>query len=292
MTLRWRPRSAGWPAFTGAPPSRRNTSRSGPYYISRRPGPALPRAHVGRRDGPHPTSEKEMPLVAQRLTRAIRTLGLSVASGALPLAGQAQTLPAAKDLIAKYVAATGADSWKAHKSARMKATMDMPSAGISAQMEVLHIYPNHVYTKVDVPGMGAMSSGFDGEKAWSVNPMTGPRVLSGPELDEMRAQSDPAASYTRQSADITSSETVEKTKIAGQECYKVKHTWKSGKVSFDCFSVADGLLIATQQKQNTPMGEIDMMTTLSGYKDFGGFKRPTTMTQEIMGQQQIITISA
>ncbi len=40
------------------------------------------------------------------------------------------------------------------------------------------------------------------------------------------------------------------------------------------------------------MGEIEMMSTLGGYKDFGGYKRATTMTQEVMGQQQIITISA
>ena len=169
--------------------------------------------------------------------------------------------------------------------------MDMPAQGISATMEVLHIYPNHVFTKVEIPGMGSMTSGFDGENAWSVNPMTGPRLSTGPELEAMRQESDPAASYTRQSSEISSSETVEKTTIAGQECFKVKHTWKSGRVTFDCYAAADGLLIATQSKQNTPMGEIEMMSTLSGYKDFGGFKRATTMTQEIMGAQQIITIS-
>ena len=60
----------------------------------------------------------------------------------------------------------------------MKATMDMPAQGISATMEVMHIYPSHVYTKVDIPGMGSMTSGFDGDNAWSVNPMTGPRVFA------------------------------------------------------------------------------------------------------------------
>ncbi|MBV6520781.1 MAG: hypothetical protein MNPFHGCM_00899 [Gemmatimonadaceae bacterium] len=219
-------------------------------------------------------------------------VSLVLAAAIAPSIGSAQGLPAAKDLIARYVAETGADAWKSHKSSRMKATMDMPAAGMSASMEVLHVYPNRVFTKVDVPGMGMMTSGFDGENAWSVNPMTGPRVLSGPELAAVRAESDPSASYSRQSADITSSETVEKTTLGGQECYKVKHTWKSGKITFDCFSVTDGLMVATQSRQSTPMGELEMLTTLSAYKDFGGFKRPTTLTQEVMGQQQIITISA
>lgn len=226
---------------------------------------------------------------SSRIPGAIRTTLLAVLIST-PSVAQAQ-LPAAKDLIAKYVAATGADGWKSHKSSRMKATMDMPSQGISASMEVLQVYPNQVYTKVDVPGMGVMTSGFDGKNAWSVNAMTGPRVATGTELDEMRAESDPNAMFTRQSPDIVSSETVEKTTMGGVECYKVKYTWKSGRTSFDCFSVADGLLVATQAKRNTPMGEIEMVSTLSGYKDFGGIKRATTMTQEIMGQQQVITIS-
>ncbi|MEP7346717.1 MAG: hypothetical protein ABI877_15705 [Gemmatimonadaceae bacterium] len=232
-----------------------------------------------------------MQYMSSRASRAIRS-SLVAAAFLAPTIARAQGLPPAKELIAKYVAATGADSWKTHKSSRMKATMDMPAQGMSAAMEVLHIYPNHVYTKIDIPGMGMMISGFDGDNAWAVTPMTGPRVFSGPELEAMRTESDPAASYTRQSVEIASSETVEKTTIAGQECYKVKHTWKSGRVSFDCFSVADGLLIATQSKQTTPMGEIDMSATLGAYKDFGGFKRATTMTQEVMGQQQIFTISS
>ena len=229
--------------------------------------------------------------VSSRVLRAIRS-SLVVLAAASPSMAQAQGLPAAKDLIAKYVAATGAESWKSHKSSRMKATMDMPAAGISATMEVLHIYPNIVYTKVDIPGMGTMTSGFDGSNAWSVNPMTGPRVSEGPELEAMRQDADPAVSYTRSSPDITSTETVEKTTMSGQECYKVKYTWKSGRISYDCFSVADGMLVGTQTKQTTPMGEIEVTATLAGYKDFGGMKRATTMTQEMMGQQQIITVSS
>ncbi|MFN8571012.1 MAG: hypothetical protein U0132_03075 [Gemmatimonadaceae bacterium] len=232
-----------------------------------------------------------MQQLSSRVHRAIRT-SLFVVAAMAPAVMRGQTLPAAKDLIAKYVAATGAESWKAHKSSRMKATMDMPAAGISANMEILHIYPNIIFTKVDIPGMGSMTSGFDGTSAWSVNPMTGPRVAEGAELEAMRQEADPAASYTRTSPDIASSETVEKTTMGGQECYKVKHTWKSGRVSYDCFSVADGLLVATQTKQQSPMGEIEVVATLSGYKDFGGMKRPTSMTQEMMGQQQVITISS
>jgi len=233
-----------------------------------------------------------MRLTVARVPRAIRAVVLASACTAAPIVVQAQSLPSAKDLIAKYVTSTGGEQWKGHKSYRMKANMDMPAQGISASMEVMHIFPNLIYSKVEIPGMGAVLSGYDGKAAWQVNPMTGPQLLDGAQLEQQKAQSDPNYAFTRQSPDLVSSETVEKTTLGGQECYRVKHTWKGGRETFDCFSTADGLLVASQQKQATPMGELDVTQTMGAYKDFGGIKRPTTLTQEVMGQQQILTISS
>jgi hypothetical protein len=39
------------------------------------------------------------------------------------------------------------------------------------------------------------------------------------------------------------------------------------------------------------MGEMETTVRLGEYKDFGGVKRPTTVTQEAMGQVQVITIT-
>jgi hypothetical protein len=227
-----------------------------------------------------------------RARRVTRSAILLACAAIMPTLADAQGLPPAQQLIAKHVAASGAASWKTHKSARMKATMDMPGAGISAPMEVLHIYPSQSFSKVEIAGMGQILSGLDGNAAWMTNPMTGPRVLTGAELEAMKTESDPAWTATRVSAEVVKSETIEKTTMGGQECYKVKYTWKSGKESFDCFSVADGLLVASMQKQQTPMGEVEATQIFSAYKDFGGMKRPTTITQEAMGQQQIITLTA
>ena len=56
----------------------------------------------------------------------------------------AQALPDAKELIAKYGKAVGGDNWKAHKSARMKATMEMPGAGLRADIEAMNIFSTGV----------------------------------------------------------------------------------------------------------------------------------------------------
>jgi hypothetical protein len=204
------------------------------------------------------------------------------------LAG-AQALPPAKDILAKWTAAVGADAWKSHKSSRMKATFDLPAMGISASMEALQIYPQNSATKIDIPGMGIMRQGFNGAVAWSVNPMQGPSILSGEQLAAAKEDNDPN-NFSRMSPAIVSSETVEKATINGQDCYKVKHTWKSGKTSLDCFGVADGLLIWSQAKQTGPMGEVEVTTTYGPYKEIGGVKRASTTTIDQAGQQFVITL--
>jgi hypothetical protein len=225
-------------------------------------------------------------------TRMARTLRAFAATALIPVAAaaaHAQALPPAKDLIARWAKETNAEGWKTHKSARMKATFDLPAMGMSANMETVTIYPGASASKIDLPGMGEMRQGFNGDVAWSMNPMAGPTVMTGPQLDAAKEDANPS-NYSRITPAIVSSETVEKATLNGQECYKVKHTWKSGKTSLDCFSATDGMIVWSQAKQATPQGEIEVTTNYSGYKDWGGVKRATTMSLEQMGQQFVITV--
>lgn len=222
---------------------------------------------------------------ASRATSIALVMSLAAASAE----GQGAGLPPAKDLIVRYGKAVGGEALKTYKSVRRKSTMDIPGAGMSATIETMQIFPNQVFAKTVIGGMGEMLAGFDGTIAWQTNPMTGPRLLSGPELEEMKQQSDPTASL-RTSENIVSSETVEKTSMNDQECYKVKHTWKSGSVTQDCFSVANGLIVATIAKQASQMGEIEVVQMLSDYKDFGATKQPTTITSQMMGQSVVMKL--
>lgn len=225
---------------------------------------------------------------------SVRRLGFAVAALTLVVAPRvnAQALPDAKQLIANYSKAVGGDAWKSHKSARMKATLEVPAAGMKADIEALHMFDSRTFfMKTAIPGMGEVLAGFDGTTAWSKEPMSGARVLSGAEADQAAEEADPAASL-RQSANIVKSETLEKTTMNSQECYKVRHTWKSGRTSHDCFSAKDGLIVATQVKQVTQMGELDVTTLLSDYKDFGGIKRASVTTMQMMGSEIKTTVTA
>jgi hypothetical protein len=229
---------------------------------------------------------------SRRVRRASTLLGLTALVLA-PAAAQAQgsALPDARTLIAKYAQAVGGDAWKKHKSARMKATMDMGANGMTGTMEVVQLFPNSFSSTLTLPGMGELRSGYDGTTAWSMNPMMGPQVLSGAQADAIREQADPESAL-RTSPNIVSTETVEKATMNGQECYKVKITFKTGNVTTDCYSVSDGLLVATMAKTATPMGDVESTTYSSNYKDFGGMKRATNLVSEAMGQRSTITITS
>lgn len=224
----------------------------------------------------------------------VRRLGLAAVSLSTLLAASAgaQALPEAKDLIQRYAKETRGEAWKSHKSARMKATMEFPGIGMRADIEAVNVFDSKVYMmKMTIPGMGEAVSGFDGTTAWMKEPTMGARVLTGPEAEQVVEEADPSASM-RMTPNIVSSETVEKTSMNGQDCYKVKHTWKSGRVTHDCFGVNDGLLVATTSKQVSAMGEMEVTQFFSEYKEMGGIKRATVMSGQMMGQELKTTLTS
>lgn len=227
-------------------------------------------------------------------TRSLVRLAVVVASLVGGTAANAQavaTLPAAATLMAKYTAAVGGPAYLAAKSVVTKGGMSMPAAGINATFELKQVSPNQMAMVTEIPGMGKIEAGFDGTNAWSVDPMQGARLLTGKELDQIKDESDRRAAI--RSADMFSKvETVADTTMNSEKCFLVKLNWKSGRESFDCYSSATGLLVASRSVQQTPMGDMPIATMFNDYKKFGDVLVATKTTQEAMGQQQVLTITS
>jgi len=227
-------------------------------------------------------------LTARRLAVAA---GLTIAAGTSAGAQGTAALPPAKELIAKFVAATNATAVMAkHQSVRTKGRFEVPAQGVSGDLEISQARPNKTMMRINVGSIGQFEQGYDGTTGWSINPMQGPRLMTGRELDAVREESSFGAS-SRQGPNVASAETVEKTEMNGEPCYKVKMVWKSGRETFDCYSVASGLLIASMGKQESPMGTFEVTNLVSDYKDFGGQKIATRLTQQLMGNEQVLIIS-
>jgi hypothetical protein len=221
---------------------------------------------------------------------AVRGAGAVLLLATLTQAGVGQDLPPAQDLIDRYVEALGGrDAYLDQGSTHMKGSFSVPAAGMTGGLEVFSDDAERILTIITIPGMGESRTGYDGEVAWSIDPMMGPRILEGMELEALRDQANPEATL-RDAEYFEVRETVELTEVGGDACYKVRLVWKSGRESFDCYSADTGLLIGNMMTQETPMGAIDVTTVIGDYKEFGGIMAPTSMRQQLMGQEQVMTV--
>jgi hypothetical protein len=210
---------------------------------------------------------------------------------AAELASAQANLPAAAGLISKYATAVGGAAYINAKSIVSKGALSMPAAGLNAEFQMTQLAPNQMQMVTTIPGMGEVQVGYDGTTGWAMDPMQGPRVLSGGELDQIRDESDRRANV-RAPELFTAMQTVADTTMNNEACYLVKLTWKSGRESFDCYSKSSGYIVASKTVQKTAMGEIPVVSYLSDYKKFGDVTVPTKTVQELAGQQQIITIQS
>lgn len=230
---------------------------------------------------------------------AIGALGISssnvmaqeTSSGAVEIQPAAD-LPAAADLFAKHVEAVGGEkALRSHKSSKTKATFNMPAMGMTADMVIYSAAPNKMYLDMTIPSMGSMQQGYDGLVGWSVDPMSGARVLSGEELKQLALQADYYAdlNYKEHYKEM---KTLEKTVFADRASYRVHvvTTFRSGTDLF--FDVENGLLNGMESTAESQMGPVKSTTVLSEYKDFGGVKHAAKTVMSAFGQEQILTLNS
>jgi hypothetical protein len=105
---------------------------------------------------------------------------------------QSQSLPnsTADQIIARYIEATGGrDAWMKLHSRTSLGTIEIPTVGASGTVMIHEKAPNRVLQVVILHG-AVFRQGFDGQIAWSEDPVEGLKVKSGPELQEMKRESD------------------------------------------------------------------------------------------------------
>ncbi|MGH7754632.1 MAG: hypothetical protein ACREN5_17640, partial [Gemmatimonadales bacterium] len=106
-------------------------------------------------------------------TAALLTLGGLTAA-------QAQTLPSAASLEAKFIQAIGGkDALAAYSSRTLYARIEIPSQGITGPLVVWAKVPNKLATHTVIQGLGEVRSGFDGQTGWALNPAMGPLLMEG-----------------------------------------------------------------------------------------------------------------
>jgi hypothetical protein len=223
---------------------------------------------------------------------SVVTLATLAAGGSAAAQTGGEALPGGRALIDRYVQAIGgADRLREIESVRTTGSVTITTMGMAATMETFQMRPDRSYSRVSVEGIGEIRRGFDGAVGWSINPMEGPRLLEGAELADARDNAAFAA-MTRDTSVIASAETLDKSEMGGQACYRVKLVWKSGRESTDCYAVDTGLLVASTMTVTTQMGAVPATSFFGQYRDFGGVLMASVVRQQVMMLEQTLTVDS
>jgi hypothetical protein len=210
----------------------------------------------------------------------------AVKAPAKPVAAE---LPDARVIVDRHIKAIGGrDAILAHKSMHASGTLSMPSNGINGPVDIYGAAPDRVMVRTSITGIGEIVDAYDGKTGWSINPMTGPSLKSGKELDQTKLDAD-FYSELRDPKNYML-KTIEKTTFDGRDCYKVSVKRSDGSEDFDFYDVATGLRAGSINTRETQMGQMVISNIESGYKKFGALTQATLLTQKMMNVEQKITI--
>lgn len=209
----------------------------------------------------------------------------------LPLALRAQPadLPPAAEIVARYVAAIGGERAVTDpRSIRTSGTLEMAGGAVRGTFVIVQT-PTQTSLAMTIPGLGELVTAYDGTHGWSVNPMQGPRLLEGAELAALRDDGG-STGLLRRSPRLATMETVARTEIDGEACWRVRFVYAGGRESADCYAVESGLLLGSWSSQESPMGRIAVETRVGEWRAFGALRTATVMRQRAMGQEQVLRV--
>ena len=215
---------------------------------------------------------------------AIRTTGPKTTDSNTAAVG----MPTAKQILAKYVEAIGGRKANEKITSRVtKGTTEISPMGIKGTFENYAAAPNKSYTKSTLAGIGEFNEGFDGQTAWSINPIQGSRDKQGEELAQAKVTND----FYR---DINLDRIYPKIELKGTEkvgdadAYVLVGTSASGTPETFYFDTKSGLLLRQDTTVVTPEGKTPSKTFFEDYRDVDGIKIPFK-TRAVVPQFEIIT---
>ncbi|HTS31198.1 MAG TPA: DUF620 domain-containing protein [Bryobacteraceae bacterium] len=217
-------------------------------------------------------------------------LALSWAAAALTRA--ADELPKAEAILDRYIEVTGGKAAyaKVHTETSTGA-MELPAMGIKGKVTSYHAEPDLTLVEINIDGMGKMVDGSNGQVAWSMNAMQGPRIKEGPEKAEalLHAQFNGDLRWRDLYSRV---ETTGVESVDGKDCYKVVLTPKAGNPITKWYDKDSGLLLKMRIKANSPMGEIESDSMLSDYRKEGDILMAHKVVQHVATLETSMTIDS
>lgn len=202
----------------------------------------------------------------------------------------ASALPPARQILDRHIQeAGGREAMQRLQSVKTSATLSF--SGLSGEMTAYAKRPNRLLVHTSLPGVGEIRTGYDGQVGWSIDPVQGPRLLTGRELDDMRERAR-FDQMTKDPSTYTSIETVQRTTFEGRPVFEVKIVRPSGREETEYYDAETGLQIGQISTQSSAMGQIQVTTVMSDYQRFGPLLMATKAVQRLGPQEITVTMTA
>lgn len=182
----------------------------------------------------------------------------------------------AEQVMDRYVEVTGgAAAYRALKTSKTTGSMEMVGSPLKGTIEGANAEGKYIVT-INFTGIGKIQLGYDGTTVWSMDPMSGARIITGVERSQNLRQNDPQAP-------VKWREMYSKYELKGTEDLDGKKVHVVSLVDVDgvpetrYFDAATGYMVKSVSVAKTQQGDVPAEVTMTEYTDYGGFKMPKVL---------------
>ena len=189
-----------------------------------------------------------------------------------PTSATSETLPTVKQILDRYVQATGGAEALTKITTRIARGSRVGADGVLVPEEVWQKAPDKLLTVTSYPQV-VFSNGFNGTVAWGHSSREGATPLP----DQLLAQIKRDAVFYKElkTEQLYSSLTmVGKTSVRDADTYVVQAKPVDGPVEKLFFDVKTGLLVRRYTESDTALGKLPLQTDYEDYRDVDGVKQP------------------
>ena len=225
-----------------------------------------------------------------------KPLALAVLAASLlglgPVFGAPEALPSADAVISRFVAVTGGKAaWEARHSQIEHATIEFAKLGVKGTITIYEAAPDKYLALTELPAIGKMATGTDGQVAWENSAIQGPRIKQGAERAEaLRDGTFNAPLYWQKM--YVKGETAGSEMVEGHDCYKVVLTPQQGQPMTEFYDKKSGLMIKTVATISSQYGDISAEVVYEDYRKDGDLLSPRRLVNRAAQQEFVVEIES
>ncbi|HCH65873.1 MAG TPA: hypothetical protein DFR83_23935, partial [Deltaproteobacteria bacterium] len=199
--------------------------------------------------------------------------------------------PTADQLFEHQIAlAGGVNAVESIRNLVSTGAMERKAEGVTMPIVTVQVAPNRMHQTAELQGLGQFIEAYDGETAWSLNPITGPAIKDGAELAQTRRLADIHA-MLHYAEHYPSRTLVGPIEFEGTPCWQVDATTDDGQARSFFFNRENGYLRGEKLEFISEMGALPTVISHLAYERFQGFPVATRQVTHLGNIEIVVTTS-